>query len=124
MAIHELTDLVARGRSALLVVCALALSGCAVVGPQAISGGRGVYAEVINITEDEQTLNAMVRMRYHQSFGMMSVASITASLRFSAQAGGNFGVGPSDAYAGNLVPLSVGVAYEENPNHLVCAAER
>lgn len=107
--------IVARIRTALIVVGTLGLCGCAVVGPQAISGGRGVYAEVINVTEDEQILNAMVHMRYDQSFGMMSVASVTASLRFSARAGGNFGVGPSDAYAGNLVPISVGVAYEENP---------
>jgi hypothetical protein len=70
---------------------------------------------VINIAEDEQILIAMVRQRYDETFGMMSVASVTASLRFAAQAGTNIGVGNSDNYAGNLVPLSVGVAYEENP---------
>jgi hypothetical protein len=96
-------------------VGALGLCGCAVIGPRSISGGRGVYAEVINITEDEQLLNVIVRLRYDETFGMMSVAAVTASLRFRAQAGTNIGVGSSDNYAGNLVPLSVGVAYEENP---------
>jgi len=115
MAFQELFFSVVRLRAALTVVAALGLCGCAVVGPQGISAGRGAYAEVINATEDEQLLSAMVRMRYDESFGMISVVSVTANLRFSAQAGGNFGVGPSDSYAGNLVPISVGVAYEENP---------
>jgi hypothetical protein len=70
---------------------------------------------VINRTEDEQILNVIVRLRYDETFGMMSVASVTANLRFSTQAGANIGVGDSDNYAGNLIPFSAGVAYEENP---------
>jgi len=96
-------------------VGALGLCGCAVVGPQSITAGRGSYTEVINRTEDEQTLNMLVRLRYDETFGMMSVASVTANLQFSAQAATNIGIGDSDNYAGNLVPLSAGVAYEENP---------
>jgi len=99
----------------LVLLSALGFCGCAVVGPQSITAGRGVYAEVINRTEDEQILNVIVRQRYDETFGMMSVASVTANLRFSAQAGANIGIGDSDNYAGNLVPLSAGVAYEENP---------
>ena len=104
-----------RTRSALLIVGALGLCGCAVVGPQSITAGRGSYTEVINRTEDEQTLNMLVRLRYDETFGLMSVASVTANLQFSAQAAANIGIGDSDSYAGNLVPLSAGVAYEENP---------
>jgi hypothetical protein len=89
--------------------------GCAVIGPQSITAGRGVYAEVINRTEDEQIMNVIVRLRYDETFGMITVASVTANLRFSAQAGANIGIGDSDNYAGNLVPLSGGVAFEENP---------
>ena len=51
-------------RAALLVVLALGFGGCAVVGPQSIAAGRGVYTEVLNRTEDEQILSAMVRIRY------------------------------------------------------------
>ena len=102
-------------RSTLLIVAVLGLCGCAVVGPRSITAGRGVYAEVINRTEDEQILNVLVRLRYDETFGMMSVASVTANLSFSTRAGANIGVGDSDSYAGNLVPLSAGVAYEENP---------
>jgi len=104
-----------RAPSVLLVAGVLGLCGCAVVGPQSISAGRGVYTETINRTSDEQTLNMLVRQRYEETFGMMSVASVTANLQFRAQAATNIGIGDSDNYVGNLVPLSAGVAYEENP---------
>ena len=96
-----------------LVLCVL--SGCAVVGPRSITAGRGVYAEVINRTEDEQILNVIVRMRYDETFGMMSVASVTANLSFTASTGIQLGFGDDNDYAGNLVPFSAGAAYEENP---------
>jgi len=112
---HAFILCLVRAQSALLVVGVLGLCGCAVVGPQSISAGRGVYTETINRTSDEQTLNMLVRLRYDETFGMMSVASVTANLQFRAQAATNIGIGDSDDYAGNLVPLSAGVAYEENP---------
>jgi hypothetical protein len=115
MASRESLVPVGRGRGVLLIVAALGLCGCAVVGPRSITAGRGVYAEVINRTEDEQILNVIVRQRYDETFGMISVASVTANLSFAARAGTDIGIGDSDDYAGNLVPLSAGVAYEENP---------
>ena len=45
----------------------------------------------------------------------MVLMGITANAKFSASAGVNIGVDPSDIYEGNLVPLSGGVAYEDNP---------
>jgi len=115
MAFHEFIVSVVHARSALLAVIALGLCGCATVGPQSITAGRGGYTEVINRTEDEQILNVLVRQRYDETFGMISVASVTANLQFSARADANIGIGDSDNYAGNLVPLSAGVGYEENP---------
>jgi hypothetical protein len=115
MTFHEFIVSIVRARSALLVAGLLGLCGCAVVGPQSITAGRGVYTEVINRTEDEQILNVLVRQRYDETFGMISVASITANLQFSARAATNIGIGDSDNYAGNLVPLAAGVGYEENP---------
>jgi len=101
--------------SAAFLVVTLATCGCATVGPQSITAGRGIYNEVINRTEDEQILNALVRLRYDETFGMLSVASVTANLRFKTQAGVQAGFGDSVDFAGNLVPFSAGVAYEENP---------
>lgn len=102
-------------QGAVFVMGALGFLGCATVGPRAINAGRGVYAEVINKTEDEQVLSMIVRNRYDETFGMISVASVTASLSFSANGGVNVGLGSDDSYSTNLVPLSAGVAYEENP---------
>jgi hypothetical protein len=102
-------------RSVFITLVVLGLCSCAVVGPRSITSRRGDYAEVINQTEDEQILNVIVRQRYNETFGMMTVASITANLKFRAQAGANAGIGDSDSYDGNLVPLSGGVGYEENP---------
>jgi hypothetical protein len=115
MAFHKFIVSIIHARSVLLVVGVLVLCGCATVGPQSITAGRGVYTEVINRTEDEQILNVLVRLRYDETFGMISVASVTANLRFRAQAATNIGIGDSDNYAGNLIPLSAGVGYEENP---------
>jgi hypothetical protein len=115
MTFHAVNVYLVRARNALLAVIALGFCGCATVGPQSITAGRGVYTEVINKTEDEQILNVLVRQRYDETFGMISVASVTANLQFSARAATNIGIGDSDNYAGNLVPLSAGVGYEENP---------
>jgi hypothetical protein len=93
----------------------LLCGGCASVGPSMISNGRAVYNEVINYTEDQQLLNLIVRERYDQTFGMLTVASVTASLKVSATAGAQFGIGPNSNFSGNLVPLSAGVAYEDSP---------
>jgi hypothetical protein len=112
MVLHEF---IFRSGVALFIVIPLAFCGCAVIGPRSITAGRVVYADVINQTDDEQILNMIVRMRYDESSSLISVASITASLRFTSQIGTNIGIGSSDNYAGNLVPLSAGIAYEENP---------
>ncbi len=96
-------------------VAALGMVGCNPVGPASLSAGRGVYNEVINRTEDEQVLNMIVRLRYGETFGMLSVASVTANIRAAATISGNFGIGPDESFAGNLVPLGIEGAYEENP---------
>lgn len=91
------------------------LPACSAVGPASLASGRSTYNAVINTTEDEQILSMIVRLRYGESFGMLAVSSVTASLRFSGSVAANAGVGPDSSFEGNLVPLSVGAAYEENP---------
>jgi hypothetical protein len=100
--------------AACLLLLAL-LAGCAAIGTTALSNGRPAYNAVINETEDQQILSMIVRRRYGETFGMLAGSSVTASLRVGASVGANAGIGPSENYAGNLVPLSAGVTYEENP---------
>jgi hypothetical protein len=89
--------------------------GCHSVGPYSISRGRPDYNEAINRTDLEQMLMTIVRHRYTEPSSMLAVATVTANVRVRASAGVQVGLGASDNYAGNLVPLRGGFAYEENP---------
>jgi len=111
-----------RARTATAAAAALWLTGCshflgpkATLGPGAIIRGRGLYNEVISATNNEQTLELIVRARYGEPFGLLSVTSVTANLHAAATTNAQFGVGPDASFQGNLVPLSLGLAYEENP---------
>lgn len=97
------------------VALPLILCGCNLAGPAALSGGRSAYNAIINRTEDEQLLGAIVRHRYDETFGLLAVTSITANIRVSSSVGVNAGIGPRSSFEGSLVPLSAGVAYEESP---------
>src|SRR5262249_52458109 len=101
----------ATGRTRRAGVAALAaavlLSGCsrflgprATLGPGAIVRGRGLYNDVINDTNNQQTLGLIVRARYGEAAGLLSVASVTANLHTTASADAQFGVGPSSNYKG------------------------
>jgi len=101
-----------------IFLCALLLTGlqaCSSLGPNTLSEGRPAYNEAIAATNSEQYLAWIVRQRYGVPTTQLAVSSITASVRFASSAGVEIGVGPSESYAGNLVPLSGGVAYEESP---------
>ena len=91
------------------------LSGCAFVGPKSISAGRMQYNETINRTEDEQMLLSIVKSRYGETFSLLAVNGVAASVRFRTNAAVEAGFGPDEDYLGNLVPFSAGMAYEENP---------
>ena len=93
----------------------LLLSGCQMLGPTALGVGRGAYNDVIARTGSEQTLGLIVRLRYSDPIGLLAVSSVTAGLKFSAQAESEVGFGPHRNYAGNLVPFSAGVGYEDSP---------
>ena len=104
-----------RWRIAAVPALASVLHGCAFAGSTSLGNGRSTYNAVINATEDEQVLSMLVSRRYDETFGMLAVASVTASLRAGASVGAQAGIGASSGYAGNLVPFSAGAAYEENP---------
>jgi hypothetical protein len=98
-----------------LLLLTLYLQACFAVGPKSVTSGRSTYNAVINETEDEQILSMIVRQRYDETFGMLAVSGVTASIRVGASLEANVGLGPESGYQGNLVPLSAGATYEENP---------
>jgi hypothetical protein len=91
------------------------LTACQGIGPATLGAGRGAYNDVIARTNAEQMLALIVRLRYADPIGLITVANVTANLRFGAQAGGEAGIGAESGYAGNLVPFSAGVTYEDSP---------
>jgi hypothetical protein len=100
----------------LVGLCAwLPLGGCQILGPAALSAGRGAYNEVIARTSSEQTLGLIVRLRYSDPIGLLAVSGVTAGLKFSTQAKGEAGFGSPASYAGALIPFSAGVSYEDGP---------
>jgi hypothetical protein len=108
----------ARGRVVLLPVIAIVLgvlAACSVVGPASIYNGRGAYNAAIIATNEEQMLDVIVRLRYGETPGMLSVGSVTANVSIQAYATGQAGVGADSNYEGNLVPITGGFLYEENP---------
>lgn len=93
----------------------LLLTGCQSLGPSSVVAGRGAYNDVIARTSAEQTLGLMVRVRYGDPIGLLAVSNVTANLRFTAHATGQFGIGAKSNYDGNLVPFSAALGYEDSP---------
>ncbi len=107
-------------KRALAVVAGLLLpvlfgTGCTFLGPKALRGSRSAYNDAIVATNAQQVLSMVVRMRYGEPTGLLAVTSVTSNMSLQASLGAEFGIGPESNYQGNLVPLSAGFAYEQNP---------
>ena len=101
-------------RAAALALAAAA-SGCAWLGPEIVRSGRPAYNDAILATNDQQLLQNIVRTRFTDSVGFLNVSSITANVSVRAAGSFDVGFGPSQNYAGNLVPLQGMLATEQNP---------
>ena len=104
----------ALARTAALAVVA-AFAGCAWLGPEIIRSGRPAYNDAILATSDEQLLQNIVRLRFGDSLGFLTVSSVTANVSLTGTAAVNLGFGPQANYQGNLVPFSGTLATEQNP---------
>jgi len=91
------------------------LAGCTWLGPEIIRSGRAAYNDAILTTNDEQLLQNIVRMRFGDSIGFLTVSSITANVFMSASGTVNIGAGAPASYAGNLVPIAGTLTAEQNP---------
>ncbi len=98
-----------------LQAAALALAGCNTLGPAAVSSGRAAYNEAISETSHQQIFQVIANFRYQEPSSLLAVSSINANFRLKGEVGVNLGFGPDSNFAGNLVPLSAGTSYEENP---------
>ena len=108
-------EMKSRSWVAAAVVLATLLSSCSTVGPAMIRSGRPAYNDAILKTSDEQLLQNIVRLRFVDSLGFLTVSSITANVSLGGTAGVNVPFGGADSYAANLVPFSATVTTEQNP---------
>jgi len=97
------------------VALAAALAGCAWLGPEIIRSGRPAYNDAILTTSDEQLLQNIVRLRFGDSLGFLTVSSVTANVSLTGTAAVNLGFGPQPNYQGNLVPFGGTLTAEQNP---------
>jgi len=110
---HDQTGFMQKLAVPLVIACLLA--GCSVVGPTTIRSGRLAYNEAITDTNNQQLLKMVVYNRYGEQGNLLAVSSVTANVSVRTSSALQFGFGDADNYAGNLVPLTAGSTYEENP---------
>lgn len=104
-----------RGKILIALTLAAGLVGCNTLGPEAIYSGRAAYNEAIEKTNNQQMFEVIVKNRFGESSGLLAVASVSANFRVTGSVNADFGIGNPANFAGNLVPLSTGAAYEESP---------
>lgn len=98
---------------ALAAAGAVPLSGCATRGPAAIEGERSAYIDALAMTDKEELLSNIVRVKYTEPPVFLQVSSIAASVSAEAALGAGIGFGDSDtATTGSLTS---GLAVERNP---------
>jgi len=98
-----------------LLAGALALSGCAHVGPRTIPVDRFDYSKAIADSWKEQTLLNIVKLRYMDLPVFVDVSSIVSG--YSLQTTGNIGgtVSSEAAIQGNFLSAGAGAVYTDRP---------
>ncbi len=102
-------------RKIFLFLFIVLFSGCGAMGPASVKNERGRYNQAVSHTGSEQMLMNLVKLKYRDSPTFLQVSSISTSRQWGTTAGVNVPIGDSIYSAGNLVPLSAGTTYTENP---------
>ncbi len=96
----------------LLLLIMVVLQGCAGLGPSYVKKSRGSYIEVIALTDREELLSNLVRLRYSEAPVFMQIDSITASPDLSFRFGAEATIDSSIISTGKLTPS---INYAEQP---------
>ncbi len=98
---------------ALAAAGAAPLTGCASQGPHAIEGDRSAYIDALAMTDKEELLSNIVRVKYTEPPVFLKVSSIAASVSAEAALGAGLGFGDMDTATTGSV--TSGLAVERNP---------
>ncbi|MFO1207038.1 MAG: hypothetical protein U1E63_15175 [Burkholderiales bacterium] len=96
-----------------------ALAGCSWLGPEIIRSGRPAYNDAILTTNDEQLLQNIVRLRFGDSVGFLTVSSITANVSVAASGAEHRRRPLAELRRCNLVPIA-----DSRPNRIRQSAIR
>ena len=100
---------------AAVLIGALCAAGCSWVGPEIIRNGRSSYNDAILTTSDQQLLQNIVRMRFGDSVGFLTVSSVTANVTVTTSASVDLPYGSQANYAGAIIPFNGTLSSEQNP---------
>ncbi len=99
----------------LLASIAVALWGCASVGPASVRNDRFDYGAAIGDSWKQQTLLNIVKLRYMDQPVFLDVASVVAGYSLQAGVSANAVVSSSNAVQGNYGSLGGQAIYTERP---------
>ena len=102
-------------KSMIFLVFPFLFVGCGVMGPVSMKKDRTRYNQVVAYTGSEQMLMNLVKLKYRDNPTFLQVSSISTNMQWGSSAGVNVPIGDKAYSAGNLVPLSAGMSYAENP---------
>jgi len=92
----------------------LGLSTCAGLGPASISTDRGSYIDILSLTDKQELLSNIVRVKYTDPPVFLQVNSITASPSLEIGSESEFKVGGGDIPP-PLAILKPKIIYDDNP---------
>ena len=100
----------------ILVIIIVTVSGCSALGPRHIKGDRFNYGVAINVSEKEQMLTNLVRLRFGDVPMFVDVSSVVTNYTYAGGLGveGTKNFKPLDDIAGSVTG-SLDLGYEENP---------
>jgi hypothetical protein len=98
-----------------LALCALALAGCASVGPTTVARDRFDYVEAISDSWKRQMMLNLVKVRYADAPVFLDITSVISSYEFRGQAG-IFGQEAPEGRAGDsFIGANVNGSYTDRP---------
>jgi hypothetical protein len=98
-----------------LALCALALAGCASVGPTTVARDRFDYVEAISDSWQRQMMLNLVKVRYADAPVFLDITSVISSYEFHGQAG-VFGQEAPEGRAGDsFIGANINGSYTDRP---------
>lgn len=98
-----------------VVVALIVMSGCALHGPRLTPVSHLAYNEAVQVSEQQELLLNLIRLRYTESPQFLAIGSISSQMRFDARASLAGRFGHELGYETKLLSPEAGVEFSESP---------